>query len=94
MARQLLISLQGAKTNLLESPVTGGAHRSETGNIAILTAGKRKNFVRAFPILSEIGYEILHCGKIGNASTLKIVTNYLASINLLSLGDALMIFNL
>lgn len=84
-----IIESKGAE--VLESPVTGGAHRSETGNIAVLTAGKRKNFVRAFPILSEIGYEILYCGKIGNASTLKVVTNYLASINLLSLGEALMV---
>ena len=55
----------------------------------MLAAGKRKNFDRAFPILSEIGYEILYCGKLGNASTLKVVTNFLASINLLSIGEAL-----
>jgi len=75
----------------LEAPITGGQHRAETGNISILVAGKRKNFERAFPLLSEIGYEILYCGKLGNASTLKVVTNYLASINLLSLGEALMV---
>ncbi len=71
--------------------MTGGVHRAETGNIAILAAGKRKNFNRAFPVLSEIGYEILYCGKMGNASTLKVVSNFLASIHLLSLGDALMV---
>ena len=75
----------------LEAPITGGQHRAEKGNISILVAGKRKNFERAFPLLSEIGYEILYCGKLGNASTLKVVTNYLASINLLSLGEALMV---
>ena len=75
----------------LEAPVTGGQHRAESGNISILAAGKRENFDKAFPLLSEIGYEILYCGKLGNASTLKVVTNYLASINLLSLGEALMV---
>ena len=75
----------------LEAPVTGGQHRAESGNIAVLAAGKRENFDRAFPLLSEIGYQILYCGKLGNASTLKVVTNYLASINLLSLGEALMV---
>ena len=77
--------------NVLEAPVTGGAHRAETGNIAILASGKRKIFERAFPILRTMGYEILYCGRIGNASTLKVVTNYLASINLLALGEALMV---
>ena len=79
------------KVETLEAPLTGGVHRAETGNIAILTAGKRKSFNRAFPVLSVIGYEILYCGKIGNASTLKVVTNFLASIHLLSLGEALMV---
>ena len=84
-----IINSKGA--SVLESPVTGGAHRSETGNISVLAAGKRKVFDRAFPVLSQIGYEILYVGKMGNASTLKVVTNYLASTNLVSIGEALMV---
>jgi 3-hydroxyisobutyrate dehydrogenase len=84
-----LIESKGA--NVLEAPVTGGQHRAESGNISVLTAGKRENFDRAFPILSEIGFQVLYCGKLGNASTLKVATNYLASINLLSIGEALMV---
>ena len=84
-----LIESKGA--NVLEAPVTGGQHKAESGNISVLTAGKRGNFNRAFPILSEIGFQVLYCGKLGNASTLKVVTNYLASINLLSIGEALMV---
>ena len=76
---------------ILESPVTGGQHTAISGNISILVGGKRKNFNRAFPLLSLMGYKILYCGKLGNASTLKVVTNYLASINLLSLGEALIL---
>ena len=84
-----LIESKGA--NVLEAPVTGGQHKAESGNISVLAAGKRENFERAFPILSEIGFEVLYCGKLGNASTLKVVTNFLASINLLSIGEALMV---
>ncbi len=76
---------------VFEAPITGGQHRASSGNISILTAGKRKNFNRALPILSEMGYKILYCGKLGNASTLKVITNYLASINLLAIGEALMV---
>ncbi len=84
-----LIESKGA--NVLEAPVTGGQHRAESGNISIFVAGQRDIFNRALPILSEIGFKILYCGKLGNASTLKVVTNYLAFINLLSLGEALMV---
>jgi len=76
---------------ILEAPVSGGQHRAESGNISILVSGKKKTFNKAFNLLSNIGHNILYCGKIGNASTLKVVTNYLASINLLSLGEALMV---
>ena len=76
---------------VLEAPITGGQHRAESGNISILVGGSRGAFKRSFPILSCIGHQILHCGEIGKASTLKVVTNYLASINLLALGEALMV---
>ena len=76
---------------VLEAPITGGQHRAESGNISILTGGTRESFKRSFPILSCIGHQILHCGEIGKASTLKVVTNYLASINLLALGEAFMV---
>ena len=84
-----LVNLKGTQT--IEAPITGGQHRAASGNIAILVGGTRKNFNKAFPLLSEIGYEILYCGKLGNASTLKIVTNFLASINLVGIGEALMV---
>ena len=83
--------IESKEANVLEAPVTGGQHRAKSGNISVFAAGKRENFDRAFPILSEIGYKVLYCGKIGNASTLKVVTNFLASINLLSLGEVLMV---
>lgn len=79
------------EAQVIEAPITGGQHRAKSGNIAILVGGQRKSFDRAFPILSCIGHEILYCGEIGKASTLKVVTNYLASINLLAIGEALMV---
>ena len=79
------------KAEVLEAPITGGQHRAESGNISILVGGNRETFKRSFPILSCLGHQILHCGDIGKASTLKVVTNYLASINLLALGEALMV---
>ncbi len=74
---------------VLESPITGGEHRAKSGNISILTAGDKKSFIKAFPLLSKMGHHILYCGKIGNASVLKVITNYLASLHLIGIGEAL-----
>ncbi len=74
---------------VLEAPITGGEHRAKSGNISILAAGNKNSFNRAMPILSKMGHKILYCGKLGNASILKIITNYLASLHLLGIGEAL-----
>ena len=38
-----------------------------------------------------MGKKILHTGELGSASILKVITNYLASVNLVSVGEALMV---
>ena len=74
----------------MDSPVSGGCHRAATGNIAILAGGERAAFDKALPALTAMGRRILHSGSLGSASVLKVVTNYLASVHLVSLGEALM----
>ena len=72
----------------LEGPVSGGCHRAATGNIAIFVGGERNAFEKILPILSVMGKKILHTGKLGSASVLKVITNYLASVHLVALGEA------
>ncbi|WP_419925998.1 NAD(P)-dependent oxidoreductase [Candidatus Poriferisocius sp.] len=75
----------------LDTPVSGGCHRAATGNIAILAGGERAAFERALPLLAAMGREIVHTGPLGSASVLKVVTNYLAGVHLLAIGEALMV---
>ena len=73
----------------LDCPVSGGCHRAATGNIAILVGGDRQTFEQALPVLGAMGREILHTGELGSASVLKVMTNFLATSNLVSLCEAL-----
>jgi 3-hydroxyisobutyrate dehydrogenase len=72
-----------------ECPVSGGCHRAATGNISIFMGGDRETFERVFPLLQILGRRILHTGPLGSASTLKVMTNYLATANLLTCCEAL-----
>ena len=72
----------------LDGPVSGGCHRAATGNIAIFVGGERESFEKILPILTTMGRKILHTGKLGSASILKVITNYLASVHLAALGEA------
>ncbi len=72
----------------LDGPVSGGCHRAATGNIAIFVGGERNAFEKVLPILTCMGKKILHVGELGSASILKVITNYLASAHLATLGEA------
>ena len=72
----------------MDGPVSGGCHRAATGNIAIFVGGERKAFEKILPALTVMGRKILHTGELGTASVLKVITNYLASVNLVALGEA------
>lgn len=75
--------------SVVDCPVSGGCHRADTGNISIYAGCDRASFERVLPLLTRMGRRILHTGPLGTASVLKVMTNYLATVNLLSLCEAL-----
>ncbi|MFZ5710505.1 MAG: NAD(P)-dependent oxidoreductase [Pseudomonadota bacterium] len=74
---------------MADVPVSGGVHRAATGNISVFAGCDRETFERVLPILSIVGRSVLHTGPLGSASVLKVMTNYLATANLLTLCEAL-----
>jgi 3-hydroxyisobutyrate dehydrogenase len=76
------------KATPLDGPVSGGCHRAATGNIAIFVGGERNAFDKILPVLTVMGRKILHTGELGSATVLKVITNYLASVHLVALGEA------
>jgi 3-hydroxyisobutyrate dehydrogenase len=87
--RRLAALVNDAGGAAVDCPVSGGCHRAATGNISIFAGCDRATFERALPVLTAMGRNILHAGPIGSASILKVVTNYLATANLVSLCEAL-----
>ena len=73
----------------VDCPVSGGCHRAATGNIAIFAGCERDVFDAMLPYLTKMGRRVLHTGPLGSASVLKVVTNYLATANLVSCSEAL-----
>ena len=82
-----LVRAKGAEP--VECPVSGGCHRAATGNISIFAGCSRETFERVLPILAVLGRRVLHTGDVGTASILKVMTNYLATANLVTLCEAL-----
>jgi 3-hydroxyisobutyrate dehydrogenase len=82
-----LVQAKGASA--IECPVSGGCHRAATGNISIFAGCDRDTFERMLPMLTTLGRRVLHTGPIGSASVLKVMTNYLATANLLTMCEAM-----
>ena len=73
----------------VDCPVSGGCHRAATGNIAIFAGCDRHVFEKMLPVLTVLGRRVLHTGALGTASVLKVMTNYLATANLVTVSEAL-----
>ncbi len=87
--RRIAELVQAKGATAAECPVSGGCHRADTGNISIFVGGDRATFEKVLPLTTTLGRRVLHTGPLGTASTLKVMTNYLATANLLTCCEAL-----
>lgn len=87
--KRLAESVTAKGASPIECPVSGGCHRAATGNISIFAGCERETFERMLPVLTTLGRRVLHTGPVGSASVLKVMTNYLATANLITLSEAM-----
>lgn len=87
--KRLGAKVKAAGGTAVDCPVSGGCHRADTGNIAIFAGCDRTTFERVLPLLTIMGRRVLHTGDLGSASVLKVVTNFLATANLIACTEAL-----
>jgi 3-hydroxyisobutyrate dehydrogenase len=76
---------------MLEAPVTGGVHRAAAGQITVLVGGDEATFQEHHELLSALGTPVLYMGPLGSAAVIKVITNMLAFVNLVAVGEALML---
>ena len=80
-----------AGVDCLEAPVTGGVHLAASGAITVLVGGEDDAFATHLPAFEAIGDRVFHIGPLGSASTIKVITNMLAFVHLVAVGEALML---
>ena len=84
-----LAAAQGIAT--LECPVTGGVHLAASGEITVIAGGDEDVFEAHRAVLQAMGGRVIHVGPLGQASVIKVITNMLAFIHLVAVGEALML---
>jgi 3-hydroxyisobutyrate dehydrogenase len=89
--RRLADVAAAAGVQCLEAPVTGGVHLAAAGRLTIFVGGEQAVFESHRPAFEAIGRRVLYLGPLGNASTMKVITNMLALSHLVAAGEALML---
>ena len=84
-----LAAQQGVR--VLEAPVTGGVHKAASGEITVLVGGDQAVFAEHETLLGSFGSPVLYMGPLGSAATIKVITNMLAFVHLVAVGEALML---
>jgi len=82
LARRIAEVLRGEGADMLEAPVTGSKIGAEKGTLLIMTAGSKEVEQELMPVLMAFGAKAVHCGDIGQASTVKLIGNTLISFML------------
>lgn len=75
----------------LDSPVTGGVANARQGRVTMFVGGERADFERQLPVFNGIGDKVFHMGPLGSGMVTKLITNMLAFIHQVGLGEGLML---
>lgn len=89
--RRLGAILAAKGVEALDSPVTGGVENARKGKVTMFVGGERGSFERLRPVFEGIGDKIFHMGPLGAGTTTKLITNMIGFIQILALGEGLML---
>ena len=76
----------------IDCPVSGGPEKAINGNLSLIISSKESVFKKNLALLKDVGNNIYNLGnKIGTGSTVKIINNCLAGIQIVSAAEAIML---
>jgi 3-hydroxyisobutyrate dehydrogenase-like beta-hydroxyacid dehydrogenase len=82
LARRIAEVLRSKGADMLEAPVTGSKIGAEKGTLLLMTGGSKELEQELMPVLMAFGAKAIHCGDIGQASTVKLIGNTIISFML------------
>jgi len=89
--RELGALLRKKGVQMLDSPVSGARAKAADGTLALMVGGDAALLEKVRPVLSAMGSEIFHCGKLGSGHATKALNNYLGAAGTVAGMEALLI---
>ncbi len=81
--------LRQREIRMLECKITGSSTDAETATMRLLAGGEAADLEEVRHVMAQLSEEIVYCGPLGAASTLKLIHNMLAFTIILADAEAL-----
>lgn len=76
---------------MLDAPVSGSVPQAETGTLTIMVGGDEQTFVRAKPVLAELGNKVVYVGGNGKGLILKLAINVSLAAQVVAFSEGLVL---
>lgn len=87
--KELGDTLQQKHILMVDAPVSGGVQKALQGTLTIMAGGDAQTLGAIYPILSDIGKNILHVGPLGAGHTVKVLNNLISAATMIITSEAL-----
>jgi 3-hydroxyisobutyrate dehydrogenase-like beta-hydroxyacid dehydrogenase len=89
--RRVQSALRERGADALEAPVTGSKNGAENGTLLFMTGGDLSVHDELLPVMMAMGTKAIHCGEMGQGSTVKLIGNSVISFMLEALGEGIVV---
>jgi 3-hydroxyisobutyrate dehydrogenase-like beta-hydroxyacid dehydrogenase len=89
--RRVQAALRERGADALEAPVTGSKNGAENGTLLFMTGGDPAVHDELLPVMMAMGTKAIHCGGMGQGSTVKLIGNGVISFMLEALCEGIVL---
>jgi 3-hydroxyisobutyrate dehydrogenase-like beta-hydroxyacid dehydrogenase len=89
--RRVQAALRERGADALEAPVTGSKNGAENATLLFMTGGERAVHDELLPVMMAMGTKAIHCGAMGQGSTVKLIGNSVISFMLEALCEGIVV---
>jgi 3-hydroxyisobutyrate dehydrogenase len=91
LTRRVQAALRERGADALEAPVTGSKNGAENGTLLFMTGGDRGVHDELMPVMMAMGAKAIHCGEMGQGTTVKLIGNSVISFMLEALCEGIVL---
>jgi 3-hydroxyisobutyrate dehydrogenase len=91
LTRRVQAALRERGADSLEAPVTGSKNGAEQATLLFMTGGEKSVHDELMPVMMAMGTKAIHCGEMGQGTTVKLIGNSVISFMVEALCEGIIL---